>query len=95
MKKTDAQLDTLALQVENIEQELFIDEGQELEVHDLLKSVSEVKDNYQNLRKDLLEVGFSSKSLGQVEFPVIVGAGSSKTAELLLKSPAKNDAEQI
>ncbi|KAH1011737.1 uncharacterized protein LOC109543764 [Dendroctonus ponderosae] len=63
MKKTDAQLDTLALQVENIELEIFTEEGQELEVHNLLKSVSEVKDNYQNLRKDLLEVQGLQKQL--------------------------------
>lgn len=56
MKHTDARLDTLALQVGNIEHDIFSDDGQEVEVHNLLKSVSEVKDNYQNLRKEILEV---------------------------------------
>lgn len=63
MKHTDARLDTLALQVGNIEHEIFSDDGQKVEVHNLLKSVSEVKDNYQNLRKEILEVQDLQKQL--------------------------------
>ncbi|XP_066255729.1 nuclear distribution protein nudE homolog 1-A [Euwallacea similis] len=63
MKDTDARLDTLALQVGNIELEIFSENGQDVEVHNLLKSVSEVKDNYQNLRKEILEVQDLQKQL--------------------------------
>ncbi|KAF7282117.1 hypothetical protein GWI33_003232 [Rhynchophorus ferrugineus] len=63
MKKTDERLDTLAIQVGNIEQEIFSDGTQEVEVHNLLRSVSEVKDNYQNLRKEIMEVQDLQKQL--------------------------------
>ncbi|VEN63353.1 unnamed protein product [Callosobruchus maculatus] len=61
-KETDKRMDTLATQVRNIESEIFAD-GQEIEVGNLLKSVSEVKSNYQNLRKDLMEVQDLQKQL--------------------------------
>ncbi|KAJ8909879.1 hypothetical protein NQ315_013513 [Exocentrus adspersus] len=56
MKETDEKMGSLALQVGNIESEIFSESGEEIEVNNLLRSVSEVKSNYQNLRKDLLEV---------------------------------------
>lgn len=63
MKKTDARLDSLAVQVGNIENEIFSQDGEEIEVNNLLKSVNEVKSNYQNLRKELLEVQDLQKQL--------------------------------
>ncbi|XP_057669151.1 uncharacterized protein LOC130901650 [Diorhabda carinulata] len=56
MKKTDERMDTLVVQVSNIENEFFVENVEQLEVNDLLKSVGEVKSNYQNLRKEILEV---------------------------------------
>jgi hypothetical protein len=49
MKKTDEKLDDLAVQVGHIESEFFSEDGAEVEVHDLLRSVNEVKTNYQHL----------------------------------------------
>ncbi|CAG9767745.1 unnamed protein product [Ceutorhynchus assimilis] len=63
MKNTDARMDTLAVQVGNIEQEIFSEKGQEIQVNSLLKSVGEVKDNYQNLRKEIMEVQDLQKQL--------------------------------
>ncbi|KAL1502696.1 hypothetical protein ABEB36_007804 [Hypothenemus hampei] len=56
MKTTDARLDNLAIQVGNIEQGMFAENGQEVEVKNLLKSVNDVKDNYQHLKKEITEV---------------------------------------
>lgn len=63
MKETDEKMGSLALQVGNIESEIFSENGEQIEVNNLLKSVSEVKTNYQNLRKDLLEVQDLQKQL--------------------------------
>ncbi|XP_018569297.1 uncharacterized protein LOC108909443 [Anoplophora glabripennis] len=63
MKETDQKMGNLALQVGNIESEIFSDTGEQIEVNNLLKSVSEVKTNYQNLRKDLMEVQDLQKQL--------------------------------
>lgn len=46
----------------NVEKEIFR-EGEEVEVFQLLKSVTEVKNDYQNLRKDILEVQQLQKQL--------------------------------
>ncbi|KAJ8957982.1 hypothetical protein NQ318_001983 [Aromia moschata] len=63
MRKTDEQMDNLALQVGNIESEIFSENGEQIEVTNLLRSVNEVKTSYQNLRKDLLEVQDLQKQL--------------------------------
>lgn len=56
MKETDERMGTLVVQVSNIESEFFAENGEQIEVNDLLKSVGEVRSNYQNLRKELHEV---------------------------------------
>ncbi|KAK9754219.1 Spindle and kinetochore-associated protein 2 [Popillia japonica] len=71
MQKTDAKLDSLAVQVGNIENEIFSEDGTHIEVCTLLKSVNEVKNNYQNLHKEIQEVQglqkeLSSKLQGQL-----------------------------
>lgn len=63
MRQTDERMGTLATQVGNIESEIFSENGEEIEVNNLLKSVNEVKSNYQNLRKDLMEVQDLQKQL--------------------------------
>lgn len=63
MQKADERLDTLAEQVGNIESNIFSEDTSEVEVYSLLKSVNEVKNNYQNLRKDILEVQYLQKEL--------------------------------
>ncbi|KAJ3650672.1 hypothetical protein Zmor_016756 [Zophobas morio] len=63
MKKTDQKLDDLALQVGSIENEYFSENCAEIEVNDLLRSVNEVKTNYQNLRKEIVEVQDLQKQL--------------------------------
>ncbi|XP_072387640.1 uncharacterized protein [Diabrotica undecimpunctata] len=63
MKQTDERMDTLVVQVSNIESEFFAESGEQIEVNNLLKSVGEVRSNYQNLRKDLLEVQDLQKQL--------------------------------
>ncbi|KAJ8978790.1 hypothetical protein NQ317_015514 [Molorchus minor] len=63
MKKTDETMDTLALQVGNIESEIFLGDGEQIEVTDLLRSVGDVKTSYQNLRKELMEVQDLQKQL--------------------------------
>lgn len=63
MKKTDEKLDDLAVQVGHIESEIFAEDGAEIEVNDLLRSVNEVKNNYQNLRKEIVEVQDLQKQL--------------------------------
>lgn len=63
MQKADEKLDTLVIQVGNIENSVFSEEGAAVEVFGLLKSVNEVKTNYQNLRKEILEVQDLQKEL--------------------------------
>lgn len=63
MQKTDEKLDNLAVQVGNIENSVFSEDGAEVEVFSLLKSVNDVKTNYQNLRKEILEVQDLQKEL--------------------------------
>lgn len=63
MQKADEKLDTLAAQVGNIESNIFSEDGTEVEVFTLLKSVNDVKSNYQNLRKEILEVQDLQKEL--------------------------------
>lgn len=56
MHQTDARMDELALQVGDIQKNMTIDENGDVEVGQLLQSVSEVRSNYQNLRKEISEV---------------------------------------
>lgn len=63
MRQTDEKMDTLASQVGNIESDFFSENGDQIEVKNLLQSVNQVKSNYQNLRKDLLEVQDLQKQL--------------------------------
>lgn len=63
MQKADEKLDTLATQVGNIESNIFSEDGAQVEVFTLLKSVNDVKSNYQNLRKEILEVQDLQKEL--------------------------------
>ncbi|GJQ85287.1 hypothetical protein Trydic_g23185 [Trypoxylus dichotomus] len=63
MQKTDEKLDSLAIQVGNIENEIFSEDGTQIEVFTLLKSVNEVKNNYQNLHKEIQEVQGLQKEL--------------------------------
>lgn len=63
MRQTDERMGTLASQVGNIENEIFSEKGEEIEVNNLLQSVNEVKSNYQTLRKDLMEVQDLQKQL--------------------------------
>lgn len=48
--------------MENVEKEIFREDN-EIEVFKLLKSVTEVKNDYQNLRKEILEVQQLQKQL--------------------------------
>lgn len=63
MQKADEKLDNLAVQVGNIENSVFSEDGQQVEVFSLLQSVNDVKTNYQNLRKEILEVQDLQKEL--------------------------------
>ncbi|XP_019869264.1 uncharacterized protein LOC109597924 isoform X2 [Aethina tumida] len=56
MKKTDERFEDLAVQVGNIEQDMFADDVEEVQVNNLLRSVNEVKSNYMHLKKELGEV---------------------------------------
>ncbi|XP_044764008.1 uncharacterized protein LOC123320688 [Coccinella septempunctata] len=63
MKRTDEKMDVLAERVTNIESDIFSEEGETIQVNSLLKSVNEVKENYQSLRKELMEVQDLQKQL--------------------------------
>ncbi|XP_044261446.1 WEB family protein At4g27595, chloroplastic [Tribolium madens] len=63
MKQTDEKLDDLATQVGHIESEILSEDTAEIEVNNLLRSVTEVKTNYQNLRKEIVEVQDLQKQL--------------------------------
>lgn len=64
MLKADETLDGLANQVVEIEKEIFSEDGNtQIEVYDLLKSVTEVTSNYENLRKEITEVQDLQKQL--------------------------------
>ncbi|KAK4878422.1 hypothetical protein RN001_010928 [Aquatica leii] len=56
MQKADEKLDSLTMQVIHVEHEILNDDGTEVEVNNLLKSVTDVKNDYQNLRKEVSEV---------------------------------------
>lgn len=62
MQMTNNKLDHLATQVGSIENEIF-DDGAEVEVFTLLRSVSEVKSNYQTLYREIQEVQGLQKEL--------------------------------
>ncbi|KAB0791337.1 hypothetical protein PPYR_03137 [Photinus pyralis] len=63
MQKADERLDSLAVKVVNVERDIFADDGTEVAVNNLLKSVTDVKNDYQNLRKDIHEVQDLQKQL--------------------------------
>ena len=60
---TNNKLDHLATQVGSIENEIFSEDGAEIEVFTLLRSVSEVKSNYQTLYREIQEVQGLQKEL--------------------------------
>lgn len=62
MKTADEKLDNLGMKVENIEKEMY-KEDTDIEVFKLLQSVTEVKNDYQNLRKEIMEVQELQKQL--------------------------------
>lgn len=62
VRTTDEKLDNLGVKVENIEKEMFKEDA-DIEVFKLLQSVTEVKNDYQNLRKEILEVQELQKQL--------------------------------
>lgn len=63
MRQTDEKMGSLASQVGNLENEMFSENQNKIEVNNLLQSVNKVKNNYQNLRKDLMEVQDLQKQL--------------------------------
>lgn len=63
MLRTDQKLDGLASQMVEMEKEMFSEDGAQVEVFDLLKTVSEVTSNYENLRKEIVEVQDLQKQL--------------------------------
>lgn len=63
MRQTDEIMGSLASQVGDLENEIFSENQNQIEVNNLLQSVNRVKDNYQNLRKDLMEVQDLQKQL--------------------------------
>lgn len=62
VRNTDEKLDNLGVKVENIEKEMFKEDA-DIEVFKLLQSVTEVKNDYQNLRKEIMEVQELQKQL--------------------------------
>ncbi|GBP81491.1 hypothetical protein EVAR_64200_1 [Eumeta japonica] len=57
VKHTDAQLDMVAWKLDESDKEMVVSgDNQDLCVMNLLKSVTEVRNDYQNLRKELMEV---------------------------------------
>lgn len=63
MLRADERLDDLATQVIGIEKEIFSEDGTQVEVFNLLQSVTEVASNYENLRKEITEVQDLQKQL--------------------------------
>lgn len=63
MQRADQKLDNLAVKVINVEKEVLTEHGAQVEVNNLLKTVTDVKNDYQNLRKDILEVQDLQKQL--------------------------------
>lgn len=57
VKRTDERLDKMAWKIDTVEKEIAEpNDNPEVSVVTLLKSVSEVRNDYQNLRKEILEV---------------------------------------
>lgn len=95
MQKTDQKMDVLADQVTNIESELFSEDGSQVEVMTLLQSVTEVKNNYQNLRKEIVEVQHLQKQLSST-LQIQLQAMQSKFNTLKEKlMPVKNENAQL
>ncbi|KAK5638348.1 hypothetical protein RI129_012643 [Pyrocoelia pectoralis] len=63
MQRADKKLDSLAFKVINAEKDILAEAGTEIEVNNLLRSVTDVKNDYQNLRKDIHEVQDLQKQL--------------------------------
>ncbi|KAF2880466.1 hypothetical protein ILUMI_25714 [Ignelater luminosus] len=65
MQQADKKLDNLTVKVINVEKDILCEDSEcaEVEVNSLLKSVTDVKNDYQNLRKDILEVQDLQKQL--------------------------------
>lgn len=65
MQQADKKLDNLTVKVINVEKDILCEDSEcaEVEVNNLLRSVTDVKNDYQNLRKDILEVQDLQKQL--------------------------------
>ncbi|XP_018323601.1 uncharacterized protein LOC108735886 isoform X2 [Agrilus planipennis] len=62
VKETDETLGSIATKVGNVQKEICR-EGTKIEVNKLLQSVHDVKNDYQNLRKEISEVQDLQKQL--------------------------------
>lgn len=91
MLKADEKLDGLATQVIEIEKEIFSDDGTtQVEVYDLLKSVTEVTSNYENLRKEITEVQDLQKQLSnslQNQLRIVQGKFNMLKEKLYMNVP--------
>ncbi|XP_015593002.1 uncharacterized protein LOC107266737 [Cephus cinctus] len=64
VQKADGKLDMIAWQIDSFEKE-FQDPDNEISVLRLLRSVTQVKEEYQTLRQDILEVQQLQKQLSE------------------------------
>jgi predicted RNase H-like nuclease (RuvC/YqgF family) len=69
MKKTDEKLDDLAVQVGHIESEFFSEDGAEVEVHDLLRSVNELQLKLMQAKYNTLKEKIGAASPARLENP--------------------------
>ncbi|XP_077295939.1 uncharacterized protein LOC143918100 [Arctopsyche grandis] len=65
VKRTDERLDMMAWKIDTVERQISEpDQNPETSVMRLLKSVTEVRNDYQNLRREILEVQELQKQVG-------------------------------
>ncbi|XP_046980381.1 uncharacterized protein LOC124545484 [Schistocerca americana] len=63
VQKADTKLDLIAWKLEKCEKELFHLDGTEVSVISLLRGVNQVKEEYENLRREISEVQQLQKQL--------------------------------
>ncbi|XP_067015368.1 uncharacterized protein [Anabrus simplex] len=63
VQKADQKLDLIACQLEQYEKDLFSRDATEVSILTLLRSVNQVKEEYENLRREISEVQQLQKQL--------------------------------
>ncbi|XP_026313580.1 uncharacterized protein LOC113225476 [Hyposmocoma kahamanoa] len=93
VKRTDEQLDLMAWKIEDGDKDLVVPvDGQDMCIMNLLKSVSEVRSDYQQLRQELEEVQALQRELSsrlRAQLRIVHGKFARLRQRLAVASPPR------